>query len=105
MPDCWIGIGANIGDARAAFDAVWQSLGKHSAIHLRSRSGLYQTTPVGQQAGGLFTNAAVSLTTSLAPLELLGLLQQVESDLGRTRDLRWGPRPIDLDLLLFDQLV
>ena len=105
MSDSWIGIGANQGDARAAFDAAWSELGQHSAIQRRERSGIYQTNPVGAHAGGEFFNAVFSLTTTLPPLELLDLLQAVETGLGRTRDLRWGPRPIDLDLLFVDQLV
>ena len=105
MSESWIGIGANLGDARAAFDAAWSELGQHSAIQRRERSGIYQTNPVGAHAGGAFFNAVFSLTTTLPPVDLLELLQAVETGLGRTRDLRWGPRPIDLDLLFVDQLV
>jgi 2-amino-4-hydroxy-6-hydroxymethyldihydropteridine diphosphokinase len=105
MSDCWIGIGANLGDARAAFDAVLDVLRQETSIQLQNRSGLYRTSPVGLHAGGTFSNAAFSLSTSLTPLELLNLLQQIETNLGRTREVRWGPRPIDLDLLFIDQLV
>lgn len=105
MSESWIGIGANLGDARAAFDAAWLDLGQHSAIQRRERSGIYHTNPVGAHAGGAFFNAVFSLTTTLPPLELLDLLQAIEAGLGRTCGLRWGPRPIDLDLLFVDQLV
>lgn len=101
----WIGIGANIGDARSAFDVAWHSLEQQADLHLHSRSGIYHTRPVGLQAGGTFSNAVFSLSTNVSPLELLDRLQQVESSLGRTRNIRWGPRPIDLDLLYVDQLV
>lgn len=105
MPEYWIGIGANQGDAREAFDATWLHLSHHPSVHLQTRSGIYHTSPVGQHAGGIFSNAVFSLATSLPPLELLERLHQIEADLGRTRDIRWGPRPIDLDVLFIDQLI
>lgn len=105
MAVSWIGIGANLGDARSAFAAAWHELGQHPHIQLGQRSGLYLTTAIGVQAGGTFTNAVFSVTTTLPPLELLTQLQSVENLLGRTHEVRWGPRPIDLDLLFTDQLV
>lgn len=105
MSVSWIGIGANLGDARSAFDAAWNTLGRHPQVQTLHRSGLYLTSPIGTQAGGRFTNAVFSLSTSLSPLELLDQLQSVENQLGRTHDLRWGPRPIDLDLLFYDQRI
>ncbi len=105
MPDCWIGLGANLGDGRAAFDAAWSLLRDHPQIEVRQRSGLYRTAPIGQAAGGEFLNAVCRLTTTLAPLELLHQLQTIESALGRTRDVRWGPRTLDLDLLFVEEQV
>lgn len=105
MTVSWIGIGANLGDARSVFAAAWDELGQHPQIQLGHHSGLYLTTAIGSQAGGMFTNAVFCLTTTLPPLELLTQLQSVENHLGRTHDLRWGPRPIDLDLLFTDQIV
>lgn len=105
MAECWIGIGANLGDPRAAFDSTWHELLHHSEIQLRQRSGIYHTRPVGLHAGNPFSNAAFCLSTTLHPLELLDLLQSIETGLGRTRGVRWGPRPIDLDLLFVDEQV
>ena len=106
MSICWIGIGANLGDSRASFNAALDDLNRLPEIQLLVKSGLYQTAPIGLQAGGCFSNAVFSLATTLEPLALLDRLQEVESALGRTRDLRWGPRPIDLDLLFFgDQVI
>lgn len=105
MSVCWIGIGANLGDSRASFDAALQALNRPPEIQLLARSGLYRTAPIGQQAGSSFTNAVFSIATTLGPFELLDRLQGVESMLGRTRDLRWGPRAIDLDLLFFGDQV
>lgn len=106
MSVCWIGIGANLGDSRASFDAALQELRRSPEVQLLVRSGLYRTAPIGQQAGGTFSNAVFSVSTALGPFELLDRLQDVEAALGRTRHLRWGPRPIDLDLLFFgDQVI
>jgi 2-amino-4-hydroxy-6-hydroxymethyldihydropteridine diphosphokinase len=103
MSDCWIGLGSNQGNGRAAFEAAWESLRAHPQIAVHRRSGLYQTSPVGLSAGGEFLNAVCGLSTTLAPLELLDLLQSIEATLGRTRELHWGPRTLDLDLLLVDE--
>ncbi len=65
-------------------------------------SNIYETEPVGFTAQDDFLNGAAELSTTLAPLNLLRLLLAVEKSLGRTRDVRWGPRTIDLDLLLFE---
>ena len=105
MSDCWIGLGANLGDARAAFDAAWSLLRDHPQIEIRQRSGLYRTAPVGANAGEAFLNAVCCISTTLAPLELLDVLQSIELTLGRTRELHWGPRTLDLDLLFVDEQV
>jgi 2-amino-4-hydroxy-6-hydroxymethyldihydropteridine diphosphokinase len=105
MATCWIGIGANLGDARVAFDAVLQHLHHQRNCDLGRRSSLYLTRPIGQHAGNTFSNAVLELQTSLEPLGLLDLLQSIENTLGRERTIRWGPRPIDLDLLFYDQVI
>ncbi len=105
MPVCWVGIGANIGEPRAAFEIAWRLLAEHPRIKLLNRSGLYSTRPVGHNAGGTFTNAVFTLQTDLSPLALLDVLQQIETEIGRTRTVRWGPRPIDLDVLYIDQQI
>ncbi len=65
----------------------------------------YDTAPIGRAAGARFLNAAAELTTVLTPLALLERLQEIEADLGRTRNVRWGARTIDLDLLLWGEEV
>ena len=60
---------------------------------------------MGTDAGGIFTNAAACLVTDLSPLKLLDLLQQIEEEFGRVRNLHWGPRPLDLDLLFYGRQV
>lgn len=106
MTAAWIGLGANLGDARATFDEALSQLDAHPQISVHSRSGLYQTAPVGQLAGNAFLNAACRVETSLAPLKLLDVLQSIEKELGRQRGIQWGPRTLDLDLLFFgEQLI
>ena len=106
MTAAWIGLGANLGDARSAFDAALSQLDAHPQISVLARSGLYQTAPVGQLAGNAFLNAVCRVETSLAPLELLDVLQSIEKQLGRQRGVQWGPRTLDLDLLFFgEQLI
>ncbi len=103
---CLISLGANLGD-RA--DAIEQGLGKlagHHLVQVERSSRLHETRPIGGPAGQPnFLNAAAVLQTSLSPTGLLALLLQVEAELGRTRDVRWGPRRLDLDLLLYDEVV
>jgi len=98
----YIGIGTNLGDRIAnverALDAV-ERLGK-----MLARSSLYRTQPWGKTDQPWFANLAVVIETDLAPHALLERLQGIERDLGRTPAERWGPRAIDLDLLLYDDL-
>ena len=106
MTAAWIGLGANLGDARSAFDAALSQLDAHPQISVLARSDLYQTAPVGQLAGNAFLNAVCRVETALAPLELLDVLQSIEKQLGRQRGVQWGPRTLDLDLLFFgEQLI
>lgn len=105
MAECWVGVGANQGDVLQGFTALWNELHLAADLQLGRRSGIYQTAPVGVDAGGLFSNAVFSLETALPPLELLELLQSIETRLGRQRSVRWGPRSMDLDLISMGSLV
>lgn len=105
MPRCLIGIGANLGDRASTVSRAVQRLEKSEGVTLLAQSRNFETEPIGGPAGqGAYLNAAALIETSLAPEPLLELLQQVESELGRQRLVRWGARSIDLDLLLYDQL-
>ena len=98
---CWISFGGNVGDVKATFDAALALLSLHCHIQLQQRSGLYCSTPMGTQAGSPFLNSICGLTTRLTPQQLLSALQSVETQLGRVRDMCWGPRTLDLDLLSY----
>jgi 2-amino-4-hydroxy-6-hydroxymethyldihydropteridine diphosphokinase len=106
MAACLIGLGSNLGDRRANLDAAVVRLRQHAALHVLSVSQWRETPPAGGPPGQpQFLNCAALLETPLAPHDLLRALQQIETDLGRRRTERWGPRAIDLDLLLCGQVV
>ncbi len=98
----YIGIGSNEGDRHRNVERAVAALGEIGNVVLRS--SLYRTAPWGELEQPWFLNAVVLLETGLAPLVLLNALQAVEENLGRVRGERWGPRTIDLDLLLYDDL-
>jgi 2-amino-4-hydroxy-6-hydroxymethyldihydropteridine diphosphokinase len=101
----FIGIGSNQGNAvRACREAVWHLSGKPEVRVLRC-SSLYRTEPVGPQDQPWFINAVAEIRTSLAPRRLFETLKEIERQMGRTDGQKWGPRLIDLDLLLYGQEV
>ncbi|HEY0982496.1 2-amino-4-hydroxy-6-hydroxymethyldihydropteridine diphosphokinase [Schlesneria sp.] len=98
---CWISFGGNVGDVKATFDAALALLSLHRHIELGPRSGLYCSAPMGAQSGSEFLNSICGLKTRLNARQLLCALQSVETQLGRVRDIYWGPRTLDLDLLSY----
>lgn len=95
-----IGIGANLGDPRTAMAGAIHALAAQPDIRLVAVSPLYRTAPVGGPEQPDFLNAAFAVETDLPPQALLQRLQTLEAAAGRVRDIRWGPRVLDLDLLL-----
>jgi 2-amino-4-hydroxy-6-hydroxymethyldihydropteridine diphosphokinase len=101
-----VGLGSNLGDRVATLAAAVTALGVTPGIIVQVTSSWHQTSPVGGPAGQLpFLNGAVLLETSLGPEALLDELQRIETSLGRRREAHWGPRTLDLDLLLHDDQV
>jgi 2-amino-4-hydroxy-6-hydroxymethyldihydropteridine diphosphokinase len=102
-----LGLGSNLGDRKAELDAAVSALTEAPGIVLRKVSRYHETAPVGGPEGqGDYLNAAAAVETTLEPLELLHVLQEIEHRAGRVRTVRWGPRTLDLDLLLFgDQVI
>lgn len=96
----YVGLGANLGDARATLQAAFDALAGLPATRLLARSSLYASAPV-HAAGPDFTNAVAALDTALPPHELLARLQGIERAAGRERPYRNAPRTLDLDLLLY----
>lgn len=106
MAHALVALGANLGDRAGQLNAALLELARLSNSRLIRRSGWFETPPIGGPTGqGAFLNGAALLWTALEPRQLLAELQRIEEQLGRERGERWGARVIDLDLLLFDQLV
>ncbi|MFM9958300.1 MAG: 2-amino-4-hydroxy-6-hydroxymethyldihydropteridine diphosphokinase [Phycisphaerales bacterium] len=106
--DAYIALGSNLGDRQALIQSALRALAELPGVHMARTSTLIETDPVGPSGQGPYLNAAAHLRTSLSPAELIAGLLAIERDLGRRRDddTRWGPRRIDLDLLLFaDQII
>ncbi len=103
MPElAYIALGSNLGDRAGHLDAALSALRSHSMISIKSVSRYWETAPVGgPPEQEHYLNAAALLETTLTPQELLQTLLAIESKQGRTRDVRFGPRTIDLDILLF----
>jgi 2-amino-4-hydroxy-6-hydroxymethyldihydropteridine diphosphokinase len=96
----YVGLGANLGDREATIRAAVAALPGVVAV-----SSLRETDPVGKTDQPEFLNGVAALETALSPRELLDVLLAVERSLGRERRERWGPRTIDLDLLLYGNAV
>ncbi|RDU34773.1 2-amino-4-hydroxy-6-hydroxymethyldihydropteridine diphosphokinase [Neobacillus piezotolerans] len=99
----FLSLGSNIGDRLQNLLAAVRLLDSHPSINMVNCSSVYETDPVGYEDQDMFLNMVVELTTDLSPYELLDVCQKAEHSLGRKRELRWGPRTIDLDILLFNQ--
>ncbi len=99
----FIGIGSNQGDREGSIYSALEEIRFFG--DLVSISGLYETEPFGSIEQPDFLNAVVQIHTDLVPDALLTHLQDIEQKLGRVRKEKWGPRTLDLDILIFDQLV
>ena len=104
MPTVYIGIGSNLGSRKEnCLNAL--SLLSDRGIRVRKQSAMIETEPWGVKRQPRFLNMAVETETELEPGGLLVLLKQIEKDMGRGETYKWGPRIIDLDILLYDGLV
>ncbi len=100
----YIGLGSNLGDRMAYLNAALSKV-VQACGQVTKRSRVYESKPMGIEDQGLFLNAAVTLRTSLAPPDLLRCLKEIEHALGRTPGPRYGPRVIDLDILILGDVV
>jgi 2-amino-4-hydroxy-6-hydroxymethyldihydropteridine diphosphokinase len=105
MPLAYIGLGANLGDREATLRRAIGLLSEEAEVRLVAVSSLRETEPVGVVDQPRFLNGAVAVETTLPPWELLETMLRLERQLGRVRGERWGPRTIDLDLLLYGEEV
>lgn len=106
MADALIALGGNVGDVRDTFRRAILDFCARANAKLIARSSDYRTPPWGDTQQPDFINACIRIETELKPLELLGVLQAVETAFGRDRKAgnRYGPRTLDLDLLAYDDL-
>lgn len=102
MVVCYIGLGSNLGRSRTQIESALAAIARIEGVGEVRCSPLYRSRPQGPQGQPDYLNAAAELATSLGPHKLLAELQAIENDHGRQRDgTRWGPRTLDLDLLLY----
>ncbi|NCO67173.1 MAG: 2-amino-4-hydroxy-6-hydroxymethyldihydropteridine diphosphokinase [Nitrospirae bacterium CG_4_10_14_0_8_um_filter_41_23] len=104
MSVVYIGIGSNLGNRQENCLRAIELL-QEKGIIVTKRSSLYETEPWGVKDQPLFINMAIEIETGLKPEELLRMLKDTEREMGRKDSSKWGPRIIDLDILLFDNIV
>lgn len=106
MARCLLGLGSNLGDREATLKTALTAIDALPDVQLRKHSQWLHTQPIGGPVGqGEFLNGVALVDTTIAPLILLKELQQIEQRLGRQPGDRWAPRPIDIDMLLYDRQV
>lgn len=97
----YVGLGTNLGDRRGALEMALWEMHQPPIIEVERVSSVYETAPVGVTEQPDFLNAVAQVRTTLSPRALLDALLHLENKMGRVRTLRWGPRVIDLDLLIY----
>lgn len=96
---CYLGLGANLGNRVKVLDEAIERLAAADGIEIIAVSSYYETAPWGWTEQPPFVNAALKIRTTLEPLDLLTVCQAIETQLGRKREKKWGPRTLDIDLL------
>jgi 2-amino-4-hydroxy-6-hydroxymethyldihydropteridine diphosphokinase len=99
--DCIVALGTNLGDKPGNIDQAIALLTEPGDVRLVARSRNYATEPWGKTDQDWFVNAAIAVATQLAPRDLLARCKEIESRMGRVATEKWGPRIIDLDLLVY----
>lgn len=101
MTVCYLGLGSNLGDRKRKIKTALTHLKRIKGIKIEEISRIYETEPHGGPPQGRFLNAAARVSTSLSPETLLYRLKKIEKEMGRKKNIRWGPRAIDLDILFY----
>ena len=102
MSSAVLGLGANLGDAVGALQGAVDALAGTEGITVVSCSAVFATEPVGGPEQPMYVNAVVLVDTSLTAWELLTRVNAIEAEWHRTREVRWGPRTLDIDIIAFD---
>ncbi len=100
-----LSLGANLGDRWAALQGAIYELGHDPSIEINAISSLYETDPVGGPEQPVYFNAILSLDTSLSAHQLLAAAREIENSWHRTREVRWGARTLDIDLITYGALI
>ncbi len=101
MTEVYIGFGSNLGNRQNNINTALEILGNLNGVEVVKISSIIETEPVGGPKQDKFLNGVVKIKTSFSPEELLENLQAIENQLGRKRKVQFGPRTIDLDILLY----
>lgn len=104
MSIAYLSVGSNMGDRGANLRFALKSLAERDGIQPLRGSAIYETSPWGPVAQENFLNACIELETSLSPDELLTVCQDIEHAAARSREVHWGPRTLDIDILLYDEI-
>jgi 2-amino-4-hydroxy-6-hydroxymethyldihydropteridine diphosphokinase len=104
MVQAFIGLGSNVGDRLWYLQQAVRCLRERVGVQVMKASSIYETEPVGAAGQAWFLNGVVEVETTLSPAMLLEKTQAIEHELGRDTPYRWGPRTIDLDILLYDDI-
>ena len=106
MTKVYAGLGSNLGNKRENIVRAIDRIDAHEGICIKEKSGLYNTTPVGGPPQSDYVNCVIGLETAIEPQILLKEFKEIEIELGRKPGVRWGPRVVDLDILLYgDRIV
>ena len=99
----YLSLGSNMGDSVGTLQWAIESINNSQTIEVTRISRLYITEPIGFVDQDYFYNCCIAIETQLSPLELLDCLQEIENKSGRVRTIRWGPRTLDIDILLYNE--
>ena len=105
MVKAFLSLGSNMGDILEYLSKAIDKIAEIQGCNILNKSRVYETEPWGYENQEAFLNLCISIETSLSPYELLESLQTIELELDRVRKIHWGPRTIDIDILLFDDII
>jgi 2-amino-4-hydroxy-6-hydroxymethyldihydropteridine diphosphokinase len=98
----YIALGSNLGQREVFLAQARRAIAALAGTRVLGQTGAEETAPIGPVAQGPFLNQMIAIETELSPQELLVELQKIEANAGRVRDARWGPRTLDLDIVMFE---
>lgn len=105
MARAFLGLGSNMGDRKKELDFAISRIREHPEMTLVRVATYLETDPVGYLEQNKFLNSAAEIETTLLPHRLLAALQEIEQEAGRIRTIRWGPRTLDIDILLYNDRI